>query len=160
FTAKQSGMSHHLKVLHNAGLLTSRKEGNSIFYRRAYFAPDHSLAALQQQLFATLDQQVSPVSVTQALQELKQERGAAAQQFFSDNAHKFRAQQDLIASYPIYAEQISQLLNNTPVRANNLALEVGPGEGEFLSVLAKRFKHVIALDNATSMLEKSRSFAN
>src|SRR5690606_40551176 len=36
FSAKQSGMSHHLKVLTNAGLLTSRREGNSIFYRRAY----------------------------------------------------------------------------------------------------------------------------
>src|SRR3954462_1825364 len=35
FAAKQSGMSHHLKVLTSAGLLSTRREGNSIFYRRA-----------------------------------------------------------------------------------------------------------------------------
>ena len=31
----QSGVSHHLKVLAQAGLVTSRREGNAIFYRRS-----------------------------------------------------------------------------------------------------------------------------
>jgi ArsR family transcriptional regulator len=159
FDSKQSGMSHHLKVLTNAGLLTTRREGNSIFYRRAYFAPDHPLAPLQQQLFATIDQLPLGDALAEQLAQLQRERGSASQQFFAENAHKFRAQQDLIASYPVYAEQMTQLLSNTPLRARNLVLEVGPGEGEFLKVLAQGFKQVIALDNATTMLEKSRAFA-
>lgn len=159
FSIKQSGMSHHLKVLTSAGLLTSRREGNSIFYRRAFFAPDHPLSGLQQQLFATVDQQSVSAAVTQQLQQLHHERSQAAQLFFSENAHKFRAQQDLIASYPVYAEQMTQLLNSTPLPAKHLVLEVGPGEGEFLAVLSQRFKHVIALDNAASMLEKAQAFA-
>lgn len=159
FAAKQSGMSHHLKVLANAGLLTSRREGNSIFYRRAYLAPHHAFTPLLQQLFVTLDQQPLPDAVAQALQHLQHERGAAAQQFFIDNAHKFRAQQDLIASYPVYADQIQQLFSNTPLPGHNLALEIGPGEGEFLPLLAKSFARVVALDNASSMLDKSRAFA-
>lgn len=159
FDSKQSGMSHHLKVLTSAGLLTTRREGNSIFYRRAYFAPDHPLAPLQQQLFATIDQLPLGGALAEQLAQLQRERGAASQQFFAENAHKFRAQQDLIASYPVYAEQMSQLLSNTPLRARNLVLEVGPGEGEFLKVLAQGFKQVIALDNADTMLEKSRAFA-
>ena len=159
FSIKQSGMSHHLKVLTSAGLLTSRREGNSIFYRRAFFAPDHSLSALQQQLFATIDQQPVSAAVAQQLQQLHHERSEAAQLFFSENAHKFRAQQDLIASYPVYAEQMTQLLNSTPLPDRHLVLEVGPGEGEFLAVLSQRFKQVVALDNAATMLEKARCYA-
>ncbi len=35
FATGQSGISHHLKVLTQAGLVTSRREGNAIFYRRS-----------------------------------------------------------------------------------------------------------------------------
>ena len=34
FAIGQSGMSHHLKVLTQAGLLATRREGNAVFYRR------------------------------------------------------------------------------------------------------------------------------
>ena len=159
FSIKQSGMSHHLKVLANAGLLSSRREANSIFYRRAYLSPDHAFAALQQQLFASLDALPLAEHLLAPIRELQLERSQAAQAFFSENADKFRAQQDLIASYPVYAEQMTQLLNNTVLRDKNLALEVGPGEGEFLAILAQRFNHVVALDNALTMLDKARNFA-
>lgn len=35
FDVGQSGMSHHLKVLAQAELVATRREGNAIFYRRA-----------------------------------------------------------------------------------------------------------------------------
>lgn len=35
FDIGQSGMSHHLKVLAQADLVATRREGNAIFYRRA-----------------------------------------------------------------------------------------------------------------------------
>ena len=35
FGIGQSGMSHHLKVLAQAELVATRREGNAIFYRRA-----------------------------------------------------------------------------------------------------------------------------
>jgi ubiquinone/menaquinone biosynthesis C-methylase UbiE/DNA-binding transcriptional ArsR family regulator len=156
FVAKQSGMSHHLKVLTSAGLLSTRREGNSIFYRRAYLVPDSPLASLQQALFASIDQMPITDVVQTQLCELEQERSLASQQFFAENAHKFREQQDLIASYPVYAEHMIQLLNNTPLRNWTLALEVGPGEGEFLPVLAQKFSQVVALDSSAEMLNKSK----
>lgn len=159
FNAKQSGMSHHLKVLTSAGLLSTRREGNSIFYRRAYLVPDSPLASLQQALFASIDQLSITDAVQTQLRELEQERSLASQHFFAENAHKFREQQDLIASYPIYAEHMTQLLNNTPLRNWNLALEVGPGEGEFLPVLAQKFSQVVALDSSAEMLSKSKEFS-
>lgn len=157
FDCKQSGMSHHLKVLANGGWVSSRREGNSIFYRRAYLPPDHPMAELQQTLFTTLDRQPLSPEQTQRLKELQQERAQASQAFFAQNADKFRAQQDLIASYPVYAEQVNQLLANTPLRDTHLALEVGPGEGEFLPHLARRFTQVVALDNAAPLLERART---
>jgi ubiquinone/menaquinone biosynthesis C-methylase UbiE/DNA-binding transcriptional ArsR family regulator len=156
FNAKQSGMSHHLKVLTSAGLLSTRREGNSIFYRRSYLVPDSPLASLQQALFTSIDQLPVAESVQTQLRELEEERSLASQQFFAENAHKFREQQDLIASYPVYAEHMTQLLNNTPLRNWTLALEVGPGEGEFLPVLAQKFSQVVALDSSAEMLKKSR----
>lgn len=158
FAAKQSGMSHHLKVLTSAGLLSTRREGNSIFYRRAYLVPDSPLAGLQQALFASIDQLPITDAVQTQLRELEQERSLASQQFFAENAHKFREQQDLIASYPVYAEHVIQLLNNTPLRNWSLALEIGPGEGEFLPVLAHKFSQVVALDSSAEMLNKSRDY--
>lgn len=156
FEAKQSGMSHHLKVLTSAGLLSTRREGNSIFYRRAYLVPDSPLASLQQALFSSIDQMPITDAVQTQLRELEQERSLASQHFFAENAHKFREQQDLIASYPVYAEHMIQLLNNTPLRNWSLALEVGPGEGEFLPVLAQKFSQVVALDSSAEMLSKSK----
>ena len=55
FQHKQSGMSHHLKVLSEAGLVMKRREGNSIFYSRALLAAGEALAQLHQQLYSTID---------------------------------------------------------------------------------------------------------
>ncbi|MYM63651.1 metalloregulator ArsR/SmtB family transcription factor [Pseudomaricurvus sp. HS19] len=159
FDIKQSGMSHHLKVLSNAGLVASRREGNSIFYRRALPATDSPACALLTSLFATVDQAPLDESYQQQLKGVQQERAQASQAFFSDNATKFRAQQDLIASHQVYAEAVAELLANTPLAARRTALEIGPGEGEFLQVLSSAFSEVIALDNAASMLDKARVMA-
>ncbi len=157
FATKQSGMSHHLKVLANAGLVATRREGNSIFYRRALPGTDAPFSNLFQQLFLTLDQQPLATEFHQRLAEIQQERAAASQAFFTDNATKFRAQQDLIASHSVYAEAVNEMLGNSALSADATVLEVGPGEGEFLPVLSRRFARVIALDNSASMLDKARA---
>ncbi len=157
FDTKQSGMSHHLKVLANAGLVATRREGNSIFYRRVLPEGEVSWA---QALFQRVDKTPLSTKVQAQLELIQAERDQASRQFFADNATKFRAQQDLIASYPVYADAVTELLTSTPLPSLGRALEVGPGEGEFLAQLAPRFEQVIALDNAQTMLDTAHSFAN
>tara|TARA_B100000809_G_scaffold46546_1_gene40958 strand:- start:283 stop:1254 length:972 start_codon:yes stop_codon:yes gene_type:complete len=160
FGIKQSGMSHHLKVLAAAGWISSRREGNSIFYRRAHLSTDNYQAPLQQQLFDTLDAQLLSDPVQDGIKVIQAERSAQSLRFFSDNADKFREQQDLIASYPVYADQVLELLTATLLPQRQSVLEVGPGVGEFLTPLAAQFEQVIALDNSSAMLERAQATAS
>lgn len=159
FAIGQSGMSHHLKVLSTADMVASRREGNSIYYRRAHAAAGDPLLELQTAIYRGLDQLPLDPLVRERLSEVQQERARASQQFFADNADKFREQQDLIASYPVYGEHAAEMLEKIPHAARGVALEIGPGEGEFLNVLGQLYERVYALDNSAEMLEQARRFA-
>jgi ArsR family transcriptional regulator len=159
FDIRQPAMSHHLKVLARAGAVTSRREGNTIFYRRATLGQHPALTELQSSLFLAVDQLTLPPAMENRLSELQEQRQQSSREFFQQNADKFRAQQDLIASYEQYAETVAQLQRNAPLSRRRLALEVGPGDGAFLQELAPAFEQVVALDNSAEMLEKARALA-
>lgn len=158
FAVKQSGMSHHLKVLATAGLVVTRREGNSIFYRRANFSPVDPLGEIKRELFRQIDT-VPAAPQLAGLSRVWQERGEASRRFFLENAHKFKAQQDLIASFDVYRHQVTELLDLSPLPSRQHAVEIGPGEGEFLPELSSRFAQVLALDNSPEMLAKARELA-
>ncbi len=156
FAYKQSGMSHHLKVLAEAGLVTKRREGNSIFYSRALPASDAVLAQLQQHLYAALDQITLPEALVKRVDAAKLDRAVLSQAFFAQHAEQFKEQQDLIAEYPIYGQAVADLLAKTELPSSHLAVEIGPGQGEFLPVLSAQFATVIAVDNAAPMLAQAQ----
>ncbi|MEQ9463699.1 MAG: metalloregulator ArsR/SmtB family transcription factor [Haliea sp.] len=159
FDMRQPALSHHLKVLAGAGLVATRREGNSIFYRRSELGQQPGLDAVQQQIFDTLDAQALPAALAHRLAAVQEQRETNSRHFFRDNAHKFRQQQDLIASYEQYADTVAQILRDAPLPRPDTALEVGPGDGSFLAELSPRFRRVIALDNAATMLDRARSAA-
>lgn len=159
FGMRQPALSHHLKVLAGAGLVATRREGNSIFYRRSELGQRPELEALQQQLFRTVDQVELPEALRANLAALQRQREENSRTFFHHNAHKFREQQDLIASYEQYADTVAEVLRDAPLQRFDSALEVGPGDGAFLRELAPRFDRVIALDNAAAMLKRARATA-
>jgi ArsR family transcriptional regulator len=155
FEVKQSGMSHHLKVLANAGLVVTRREGNTIFYRRSPLPTEIPLQELHRTLFSTIDQTELSAELVQRIQQINLERTQASREFFEQNTDRFHANQDLIASYAQYGEIVTEFLDTTPVTKNSV-LEVGPGQGGFLPNLSRRFEHVIALDTSDEMLNLSR----
>jgi DNA-binding transcriptional ArsR family regulator len=156
FGLKQSAMSHHLKVLYASQLVTTRREGNTIYYRRRVFSHDHPLAALQVALFETLDRSPPESSVAAGIREVEKQREHSSRTFFLDNADKFRAQQDLIARFDHYAEGVQALLGTIPLPSRKQAVEIGPGDGLFLPTLARLFDSVAAFDTSSAMVRSAR----
>ncbi len=160
FQHKQSGMSHHLKVLAESGLVAKRREGNSIFYSRAIPVLNNELGLLHQQLLIAIDTLSLSENVSERVQNIRYSRIVQSQQFFEQQSDKFKEQQDLIAEYPVYGAAVAELLIKTSIPSRGLAVEVGPGAGEFLPELAQQFEQVIALDNAATMLQKAIAYCS
>ncbi|RRV17463.1 ArsR/SmtB family transcription factor [Pseudomonas saudiphocaensis] len=153
FATGQSGISHHLKVLTQAGLLATRREGNAIFYRRALPQSDSLGGTLHAALLEEVDQLQLPEDVQSRISAVHGQRSAASEDFFARMAGSFQARQDLIAGLPQYRDSVLALLDALNLGTSATALEVGPGDGSFLPELARRFAHVVALDNSPAMLE-------
>ncbi|MGY4525357.1 ArsR/SmtB family transcription factor [Pseudomonas sp. UBA4617] len=156
FDVGQSGMSHHLKVLAQAELVATRREGNAVFYRRALPDSLRLGGRLHAALLEEVDELALPPEVQARIAQVQQRRAATSQDFFQRVEEKFRAQQDLIAGLPQYRESLLALLDKLNFDPAASALEVGPGDGGFLPDLARRFARVTALDNSPTMLELAR----
>lgn len=160
FDVRQSGMSHHLKVLHKAGLLEPQREGNAIFYRRPLNldAENTSLTGdAVRQIFRTIDQVPVASHLQEKIEAIRNQRADQSQAFFARHAEQFREQQELIAAFDLYAEPTAELIRARAARHQwRTALEIGPGEGAFLPVIADICQHVVAVDNSADMLRKAR----
>lgn len=159
FDTTQPGMSHHLKILALAGLVVSRREGNTIFYRRADRAACSELDALQSELLRTIDRLPLGKALEKGLHAIRSERAQRSRDFFTENADAFRAQQEQVVGYEVYGPAMQALLDTHFHGERDHAVEVGPGDGQFLAVLAQRFARITAIDNASEMLQQARQYA-
>jgi ubiquinone/menaquinone biosynthesis C-methylase UbiE len=152
---RQSALSHHLKILATSQLVSTRREGNSIFYRRAFLSDEDGHRDIKKEVFEALD--LVPVSSAQLTQikQIQLERSQLSLQFFQRNADKFREKQGLIVEHAHYAKGLHDLIDGLGLHADARVLEVGPGAGQLLLELAAKFKHLSALDNSKDMLDKS-----
>ncbi|HAG96399.1 MAG: ArsR family transcriptional regulator [Pseudomonadales bacterium] len=157
FDTKQPAMSHHLKVLAKAGAVTTRREGNSIFYRRMLADISIPQGQLLAALYSAIDQVALSDGTATRIDAIKQEREEVAREFFDRHAEQFREQQELIALFDQYAESVRDLLLQTNPHKGHTALEIGPGEGAFLSTLADLFQQVTAIDISREMLDKAET---
>lgn len=147
----QPALSHHLKILSKAGLVTTRRDGTSIYYRRcAPDAPSH-VATCRATLFEALDSFELPADLRARRDDVYRDRAARSRAFFRDNARAFDDQRALICPADVYLGAVEALL---PVRGRQ-AVDVGPGDGEALELLAKRFLRVLGVDNAKEMLARA-----
>ncbi|MFD1261129.1 metalloregulator ArsR/SmtB family transcription factor [Entomomonas asaccharolytica] len=158
FNTTQSGMSHHLKVLLQAGLVVTRREGNTIFYRRT-LSVEHSLSRFHQSLLDEIDGLAIPDELQHNLNIIYAERAEASRIFFTNLAKGDGLdQQDVIVDLKHYQDNVLKIIDSKGFNKEAIALEVGPGDGKFLPLLAKRFKEVIAVDNNAEMLQLAEQY--
>lgn len=157
FDMRQSGMSHHLKVMHKAGLVEPQREGNAIFYRRPlHLDSGKPTDRAIRQIFESVDLAPLPVHLQEKIDGIRDQRADQSQAFFARHAGQFREQQELIAAFDLYAEPVAELIRKRASQHHwHSALEIGPGEGGFLSVLSQLCEQVVAVDNSRDMLAKA-----
>lgn len=154
---KQNSLSHHLKKLSQAGLINNRREGNSLFYRRAVVSGAY--ADFIHSLYKACDTLLLSDRQQQAIQMVFHEKEQQSREFFDRHAEHFREQQELIASFDSYATLASDMLTADGTD-KQLAIEIGPGTGEFLANLSRQYEQVIGVDISRDMLEQAGEFCS
>ncbi len=152
FDIKQPSMSHHLKILSEAGLVVHRREGTNLYYRRAP-AP----SALVAELFCALDATQMDALTSQRLEAVQATRAEASRRFFAQFGQEYREHQDLIARLADYGPRVVE--RATALGLNGVILEIGPGGGELLPELGSIAETVIALDVSAEMLAQAQQYA-
>jgi ArsR family transcriptional regulator len=153
FELAQSKLSHHLKVLANAGLVSTRRDGNSIFYRRPLLNMENTLALFMQHLFYSIDALPLGTDAESRIESIKNARALLSLDFFEKNADRFREKQALIIESAQYLDNVRELVLIANLPASATTVEIGPGEGEYLLELSRQFAQVYAVDNSRQMLE-------
>lgn len=150
FAVAQPSMSHHLKKLAAEGWLVSRREGNSIYYRRAAC---HS--PIYQSIFNEIDQLAVASDIQHRLESADRKRQARSQAFFEQHSATVAKQTELISSLQDYADVVSSLLPK-----GEAVLEIGPGLGEFLPMLCRTYDSVDAVDLSSAMIDACTALIN
>lgn len=152
FDMAQPALSHHLKLLLNAGLVSKRKEGTSVFYQRQSVWGD-----ITDTLYEALDAMPVAIHLQRRVDEVNHARNQRSLAFFNANADALTTQQQMICEPRAYQEAVLSLAAAIPSTERDMALEVGPGRGDVLVGLSQNFKRVVGVDNAREVLRETRT---
>lgn len=153
---RQSALSHHLKILANANLVSTRREGNSIFYRRTFIAEEDAFKDIKKGAYEDMDRTELLPAHQDRVHQIQLERSQLSVNFFNKNADKFREQQGLIVKHDDYAGSLHDVIDSIGLAPDASVMEVGPGEGLLLLELAQKYQNLTGLDNSSDMLERSK----
>lgn len=144
----QSRISHHLKILSAAGLVTVKRQGTWAYYRL------HKGNALLEELWPALekglDQLDHAASDRRRLLDVLEARRRRSQDFFDAHARQW----DLLARQVLPMADYQSLLLRR-LSPCGVLLEVGAGTGGLLAALRQKAERVLVVDHSPAMLEEA-----
>ncbi len=145
----QSRVSHHLKVLTEAGVLSVKRQGTWSYYRVGGESPFFTAIrpALEQGLTELPRREEDLSAVALVLEE----RRNRSREFFDKHARQWDDLARTLLPAPEYRDIV---LSYVPEGKN--VVEIGLGTGGLLPALAARSATVIGVDHSPAMLDEAR----
>jgi len=139
----QSSVSRHLKPLRDSGLLETRREGTSVYYRRGPVFQDASFAQLLGEKLAELPgASRDRAAVDQVLDQRRKE----SMKFFDEIAGRYGSLTEPGGGWRGLAAALAAGFSGQSVA------DIGCGEGDLTLLLARFAKRVTAIDLSAQML--------
>ena len=148
----QPGVSRHLKILVEAGLISRQREGNWALY---HLPPQQLRRTLAGDLIARLDSADTQIALDLArLAEVQSQRAAQAQAYFRRAAGEWDSIRRLYIDETKVEAALQRQLPPGPLGE---IVDIGTGTGRILGLLAERAERGIGIDTSREMLTVARA---
>jgi ArsR family transcriptional regulator len=146
----QSGVSHHLKVLSEAGLIEGDRHGTHVFYSlRRPAGKERTADRALPWLVAELAREGDPDGA--AVAACLQRRAERTRSFFRERAGEWEGLRDRIMGPLDYLDRLAEAIDGCPT-----VVDLGTGTGTLLRHLGPRVREAIGVDASAEMLEMAR----
>lgn len=149
--AKQSNISHHLKILQENGLVINKREGSLIYYTLNKYN-ENEVSDLITDIITKHEKDINFFQDDKKrLDTIIQKRKDRAENYFSSIGKELDDIQDRLFKHLYRTNEIVEFFGSKM----DSILDVGCGTGRSLPILAKYSKKVIGIDSSPSMLQLS-----
>ncbi len=139
----QSSVSRHLKPLRDSGLLETRRDGTSVFYRRGPVFSDPTFAQMMSEQLADLS---AASRDRAAVDKVLEQRRRESTEFFDEIAGRYGSLTQPGGGWQALAAALAAGFSGQAVA------DIGCGEGDLTLMLARFAKRVTAVDLSAQML--------
>lgn len=146
----QSTVSRHLKPLRESGIVDTRREGTSVYYRRGPMLADRELSAVLERRLRELGTAERDAKTIRAVLDQRRRR---SREFFEKVAGRYGELTQPGGGWPSLAAGLAAGF------AGREVADLGCGEGALTLLLAAHARKVVAVDQSKAMLRLVRERA-